>query len=117
MRIGELAARTGVTTSRVRFYEKRGLLPPAGRLKNGYRDYDEHAVSVVKFIDRAQGFGFSLAEVSRHLSLPDDVDRKASLQLRLEMKLAQLDVHMRAIQERRGEIVGLIEEVRRLRSS
>ena len=41
MRIGELAKRAGVGTSKIRFYESRGLLAPAARLANGYlRDPD-----------------------------------------------------------------------------
>ena len=115
MRIGELAGRAGINTSKIRFYESRGLLPPAARLANGYRDYDERALLTVRFIDRAQSLGFTLAEVARHLQLPEGVDRKARLQGRLEVKLKELDAHIRAAQERRAVIVGLIEEVRRLR--
>jgi len=117
MRIGELADRAGVSTSKIRFYEGRGLLPPAARLANAYRDYDEQALLIVRFIDRAQRLGFSLAEVGGHLRLPENADRKASLQARLEVKLAELDGHMQAIQERRAVIVALIEEVRDLRGT
>jgi len=39
MRIGEAAAAAGMTTKTLRFYEDRGLLPPAERASNGYRDY------------------------------------------------------------------------------
>ena len=115
MRIGELAERTAISTSKIRFYEGRGLLPPAERLANGYRSYDERALLTVRFIDRAQRLGFTLTEVATHLHLPDSVDRKARLQGRLETKLAELDAHMQAIQERREMIVRLIEEVRGLR--
>ena len=115
MRIGELAERAAVSTSKIRFYEARGLLPPAARLANRYRDYDERALLTVRFIDRAQSLGFTLAEVSRHLHLPQGVDRKASLQGRLETKLIELEAHILAAEERRAVIVKLIEEVRGLR--
>ena len=39
MRIGELARQIGVTADTVRFYEREGWLPRAGRGENGYRDY------------------------------------------------------------------------------
>jgi len=113
--VGELAERAGVSTSKIRFYEGRGLLPPAARLANAYRDYDEQALLIVRFIDRAKRLGFSLAEVGGHMRLPKNADRKASL--RLEVKLAELDGHMQAIQERRAVIVALIEEVRDLRGA
>ena len=39
MRVSELARRAGVNASAVRFYEEVGVLPPAARRANGYRDY------------------------------------------------------------------------------
>lgn len=115
MRIGELAKRAGVSTSKIRFYEGRGLLPPARRLANGYRDYEERALLIVRFIDRAQSLGFTLAEVGGHLRLPESEDRKAHLKVRLEAKLRELDAHMQAIRDRRAEILALIQEVCDLR--
>jgi DNA-binding transcriptional MerR regulator len=72
MRIGLLAARAGVSTSRIRFYEAEGLLPPPPRRHSGYRDYDERALEIILFINRARGLGFSLAEVAAHLDSPRD---------------------------------------------
>ncbi|MEV7418318.1 MerR family transcriptional regulator [Streptomyces sp. NPDC089919] len=53
MKIGELARRAGATVKAVRYYEGMGLLRP-DRLPNGYRDYGEQAVRVVREI-RALG--------------------------------------------------------------
>ncbi len=39
MRIGELASASGVPVDTVRYYERNGLLAPAGRLDSGYRRY------------------------------------------------------------------------------
>jgi peroxiredoxin/DNA-binding transcriptional MerR regulator len=49
MRIGELAARTGVTTKAVRYYESLGLVVPERR-PNGYREYGEFHVRAVSEI-------------------------------------------------------------------
>ncbi|MEU8687775.1 MerR family transcriptional regulator [Streptomyces sp. NPDC048665] len=49
MKISELARRSGVTTRAVRYYESLGLVTP-GRLANGYRDYDEDDVRLVREI-------------------------------------------------------------------
>nr|WP_217643624.1 MerR family transcriptional regulator [Actinopolyspora righensis] len=49
IRIGEVARRAGVTTKAVRYYESLGLLDPA-RLANGYRNYGEHDVRLVRQI-------------------------------------------------------------------
>jgi DNA-binding transcriptional MerR regulator len=61
MRIGELAQRTGVTTRALRFYEDQGLLA-ARRSANGYREYDENDLQLVKEILTLQTVGLTLEE-------------------------------------------------------
>ncbi|THD58937.1 MerR family transcriptional regulator [Phenylobacterium sp.] len=117
MRIGELAKRAGVSTSRIRFYEANGLLPPAARLPNGYRDYGDHDLDVVRFIARAQGLGFTLRDVAAHLSSPQGDARKARLQARLEDKLAELDTFLEQVGARRAVMLSLIDELRLTRAS
>ncbi|UFS67503.1 MULTISPECIES: MerR family transcriptional regulator [Paracoccus] len=64
MKIGDIARAAGVTTSRIRFYEKRGIIAPAVRGPNGYRDYPEELIAILRFIEQAQGLGFSLKEIA-----------------------------------------------------
>ena len=116
MRIGELARRAGISTSKIRFYEARGLLSPALRTANGYRDYGDHALQVVPGINRAQSLGFTLREVAAHLAAPAGVKRKAQLQARLESKLAELNAHVDEVRARRLMLSDLIEEVRGARA-
>ena len=61
MRIGELAQRTGVTTRALRFYESQGLLA-ARRAANGYREYDEEDLQLVKEIQTLRTVGLTLEE-------------------------------------------------------
>jgi len=117
MRIGELAKRAGVSTSKIRFYESKGLLPPAARLDNGYRDYGDRDLEVVNFTTRAQSLGFTLRDVITHLSLPEGGARKARLQARLEEKLSELDVHLGHVRTRRAVLISLIDEVRVTRAN
>jgi DNA-binding transcriptional MerR regulator len=63
MTIGELASRVGVRTSTLRYYEEEGLLMPAGRTDAGYRLYEPAAERTLRFIQRAQRLGFSLADI------------------------------------------------------
>jgi DNA-binding transcriptional MerR regulator len=58
MRIGELAKVTGITPSRIRFYESEGLITPPPRQGNGYRNYSADVADLLKIIDRAQRAGF-----------------------------------------------------------
>jgi MerR family redox-sensitive transcriptional activator SoxR len=60
--IGEVAKRTGVRTSALRFYEEAGVLPPPERV-NGRRRYGANAVRRVEVLRFAQGAGFTLAEI------------------------------------------------------
>ena len=70
--VGELARRTGVTASALRFYEARGLLH-ADRTPSGHRRYPRTAARRVAFIVFAQRVGLSLEEVRAALDrLPRD---------------------------------------------
>ena len=50
MRSGELAARVGVSTDTLRFYERSGWLPPAPRRENDYREYGESDVEHLQLL-------------------------------------------------------------------
>lgn len=71
MRIGDLAATTGVSTKTLRFYERERLLPRPDRLPNDYRDYDDTAIGRVGFIRHAQSAGFTLAQIREILDVRD----------------------------------------------
>lgn len=72
MRIGELARRTGLNASAIRYYEARGLLAPPYRA-GGQRRYPADAVYRVRLISFASAMGFSLGEIRIFLSgLRDD---------------------------------------------
>ena len=63
MRIGELARRSGVASTALRYYEKAGLLPESRRTSSGYRMYHPDAVPRLAFIRAAQAVGLTLAEI------------------------------------------------------
>jgi DNA-binding transcriptional MerR regulator len=69
MLIANAAAHAGVNPQTLRYYERRGLLRPAGRRQSGYREYSEEDVRVVRFVKRAQDLGFSLDDVAELLKL------------------------------------------------
>ncbi|MFF0297363.1 heavy metal-responsive transcriptional regulator [Kitasatospora sp. NPDC004614] len=72
MRIGDLAARAGLTTKTIRFYEDSGLLPAPPRTPGGYRDYPDTAVTRLAFVRDARRAGLTLAEIRSVLELRDD---------------------------------------------
>jgi DNA-binding transcriptional MerR regulator len=112
MRIGELARTGGVSASRIRFYERIGLLPAAARTDNGYRSYSARDLKIIVFIERAQKLGFSLKEIGAFLISPPDQRSAAALATRLETKLAEIDRHIREARQRRSELAELIDDLR-----
>jgi MerR family redox-sensitive transcriptional activator SoxR len=62
--IGELARRTGVTTSTLRYYDELGLVRPTRRV-SGHRRYAVDAVAAVGVVRFLQEVGFTLAETKR----------------------------------------------------
>ncbi len=112
MKIGELARRTGLTASTIRFYEAKGLLNAVRRQSNGYREYSLDAVAVLSVIVNAQQTGFTLDEIAqvlpedfsswRHEELIAALTKKVADIEAMEVRLAQNKSHLLAI-------IGLID--------
>lgn len=70
--IGELARRTGVAASALRFYEERGLIHPE-RTEAGHRRFARATIRRVAFIAFAQRIGLTLDEIRDAMDeLPSD---------------------------------------------
>ena len=54
MNIGEAARQSGVPAKTIRYYEDIGLIGPAHRGANGYRDYSEADAELLRFIRHAR---------------------------------------------------------------
>jgi MerR family redox-sensitive transcriptional activator SoxR len=96
--VGELAARSGVATSAVRYYESLGLIASA-RTSGNQRRYPRHALRRVSVIRAAQQLGLSLDEIRAALeTLPaghnpthEDWERMAaSWRAQLDARIASL---------------------------
>ncbi|WCM29096.1 MerR family DNA-binding transcriptional regulator [Sphingomonas sp. QA11] len=114
MQIGELARATGLSRSRIRFYEARGILPPPTRRDNGYRDYPPATVAALTFIDRGQAMGFTLAELSAAITAsPNDLPAGVELLDGLRRKHAELRQLIKEASAKRRQVGALIEELAR----
>ncbi len=71
MQIKELSQQTSLSAKTIRYYEEIGLLSPPERLPNGYRNYEETAISRVKFVAGARTLGLSLDDIGELLALRD----------------------------------------------
>jgi MerR family transcriptional regulator, redox-sensitive transcriptional activator SoxR len=97
--IGEVAARSGVATSALRFYEEQGLIHSA-RTDAGHRRYPRAVIRRVAFVVFAQRIGLSLEEIRAELArlpynrVPDRADwmrLSASWTKRIRERIAELE--------------------------
>jgi MerR family redox-sensitive transcriptional activator SoxR len=97
--IGEVAARSGVATSALRFYEEKGLI---GSERNGadHRRYPRSVLRRVAFIVFAQKIGLSLEEIRAELAklprnrVPERADwarLSGSWTRRIDERIAELE--------------------------
>ncbi|NOQ62038.1 MerR family transcriptional regulator [Mycolicibacterium fortuitum] len=85
--IGEVARRTGLAPSALRFYERKNLVSPAART-GLRRAYTPDVLQTLALITAARAAGFTLAEISKLLAArPDD----HVLRERLAAKADELD--------------------------
>src|ERR1700752_1423015 len=89
MAIGEVAQRAGMSTSRIRYYETRGLLPEPERAA-GKRRYGEEGLRRLAIIDPAHRWGFTLEEIRALLGSRDEPAHERLRQLAV-LKLPELD--------------------------
>ena len=65
MKINEVESQVGITKKNIRFYEDQGLLCPRRNSENGYRDYGEGDVAVLRQIKLMRKLGVPLEEIRR----------------------------------------------------
>lgn len=98
MTISELAERAGIAPSAVRWYESVGILPPATRRPNGYREYVEEDLARLRLVVSLRRLGVG----------PEDAGRMARLCLehgQVDRDLAPLIADQRAaITRQRGDL-------------
>lgn len=108
LKIGELAARCGVSRDTIRFYEREGLLPRPQRTPALYRVYDAEDEGRLLFIRQAQNLGLTLYDIRKlvrleQLRTPGECRRVATL-LRerieaIDQKVAELRAFRRQLAE------------------
>ena len=98
MNIGEAASESGVPAKTIRYYESIGLIPPAIRAENGYRNYSHFDIETLKFIQHARRLGFSVKDVGNLLELWRDKSRASA-----DVKALALQ-HISGVEKRIAEL-------------
>lgn len=111
MNIGELAKKTGLAPSKIRFYEKIGLLKTVKRKANGYRTYPPEAVAVLEMITTGQQAGFSLDELGSMLPADFSQWNHDHLLKTLKQKVADLEEIERRIASNKARLLEVLKEI------
>ncbi|HHL42647.1 MAG TPA: redox-sensitive transcriptional activator SoxR [Hellea balneolensis] len=109
IRIGRVAARTGVSVSAIRFYEDKGLIS-SHRNSSGHRMFLPSDIRKISLIVIAQNLGFSLAAIKTRLDrLPQDKAlTKADWQLMSEEFRKDIDRRISNLEALRGKLTSCI---------
>ncbi|MES4900794.1 MULTISPECIES: MerR family transcriptional regulator [unclassified Streptomyces] len=109
MRIGELAARAGVSVRSLRYYEEQGLLAST-RSASGQRHYTDDDVERVRFIQRLYAAGLSsrtIVELLPCVDAPSEENSDAALE-RMAQEHDRLSRHIDDLIHTRDALEGLM---------
>ncbi len=111
MNIGAASERSGLPAKTIRYYEEVGLVRPAKRQDNRYRDYDETDVHRLRFVQRARGLGFSVEQCRELLALYDDQSRASADVKAIALRhIAEIDERIAALEQMRATLRALAEK-------
>jgi Cd(II)/Pb(II)-responsive transcriptional regulator len=110
MRIRELAERTGVQAETIRYYEAQGLLQPAERAANNYREYRRAHFERLAFNQRCRSLDLSQDEVRMLIQLQNNPSSPCNGVNDL------IDAHLRRLTERTGELEALRRQLEDIRN-
>ncbi len=103
--IGEVGRLLGLSADTLRYYERIGLLPRVHRTASGLRRYGEKDLSRLRFIQRAQKMGFSLAEIAQLLAMRDNPQgARESVRKLTAAKLAEVETRLAELTLLRNEM-------------
>lgn len=97
--VGRVAKAANVNVETIRYYERRGLLPPPNRRSSGYRIYGDETVDRIKFIQNGKELGFTLNEIAELFDLQVNSTRSCNtVQNMAEAKLSDIRSKIQVLQ-------------------
>lgn len=107
MKINEVEQLVGITKKNIRFYEEKGLLEPKRQAQNGYRDYSDEDVDMLRRIKLLRKLSVPIEEIrklqTKHMTLDDCLKRHEITLAREEKNLAQIREICAELQENGAE--------------
>ena len=109
--ITQLAGELGVRSDTLRFYERSGLIPSAGRTEGGYRLYEDTVADRVRFIKAAQRSGLRLREIVELLGIMDEGTCPCGYTADLvQRRIVEVDAEIHDLNVLRANLVRLMQD-------
>ena len=106
--IGQMAKQADIHVETIRYYERRGLLPPPPRNESGYRQYSKEDLRRIRFIKRAKELGFTLQEIRELLSLKMEPGMACSdVKKRVDSKIVDIETRIESLQRMKVVLASL----------
>lgn len=104
--IKQFCERLKVSRTTVLYYERKGLIAPAGRTPNGYRLYGQQQLERFKSILVYRSYGISVSEIEALLEQTQSAGRDEMLR----QQFAALDVEIQKLRQQQRSIMTLLKE-------
>ncbi|NJL84120.1 MAG: heavy metal-responsive transcriptional regulator [Chloroflexaceae bacterium] len=110
LKIGDVAAHSGLSVKTIRYYDELGLLSAAVRRgRTGYRLFEPKIFNRLAFIKRAQSLGLSLEEIKEILAIRDGGELPCDrVKERLQEKLVAIAAQIAALEMLKSELQTLL---------
>jgi len=108
MLVGELSKKLGIPSSTIRYYEKIDLIPKI-RDNNGYRNYPEEVVDLLRLVITAKELGFTLSEIKEFSSLIQELGQdRGRIRKKLELKIEDIEAKIKELRQFKKNISKLL---------
>lgn len=110
LKIGEVAAQSGLSVKTIRFYAESELLEPVMRRSpSGYRLFAPGVLNRLAFIRRSQSLGLTLQEIQELLAVHDRGSLPCgAVKARLNAKLRDIQAQIAALEILQAELEGIL---------
>ena len=115
MNIQQAARETGLTADTIRYYERRGVLPPPVRSKNGYRDYGEPHLASLRLARGLRELELPLDQVALIVGVAHDAfcgDVRRALERSIQETLVQIDERIEKLEHTRTRLRAIRKGIR-----